>query len=223
MEAFNIAEEIRGPVFLVMDKELSMTRERVDLSRLVRPKGVERPSNGGQESASVPHAFSSPSQIPPFSRIGGDHPVRYTTSTHDHAARLTTDPETIQRFIDHFVAKIEDRRERLARVSFDPEEGAEILVISYGITARSAREAVREARRRNRRASHLMVHSIWPVPEKAIREAAAGVRRVIVPEMNMGQYLLEVQRVLGPGVEVAGVQKMDTTLISPEEILAEMR
>ena len=125
----------------------------------------------------------------------------------------------IQRFIDHFVAKIEERRERFTRVVLDAQEGADTLVISYGITARSAREAVIQARHRNRFVSHLMILSIWPVPEKVIREAAREVKRVIVPELNMGQYILEVQRVLGPGIDVIGVNKMDTTLLSPDEIL----
>ncbi|MBI5197459.1 MAG: 2-oxoacid:acceptor oxidoreductase subunit alpha, partial [Nitrospirae bacterium] len=77
-------------------------------------------------------------------------------------------------------------------------------------------------RQRGRGVSHLIIHSIWPVPEKAIREAAREVKRVIVPELNMGQYILEVRRVLGPAVDLVGVNKMNTTLLSPEEILAKI-
>jgi 2-oxoglutarate ferredoxin oxidoreductase subunit alpha len=225
IEAFNLAEELRAPVFLVMDKELSMTRERVDLSRLEKPAVIDR-------SAPVPHdyaispdepfqsyAFLDPGDVPPFSAIGGERITRYTTSTHDHQGRLTTDPAIVQRFIDHLVSKIEKRKDRLCRVSADLADGADLLVISFGITARSAREAVKMARERGSRVSHLMIHSIWPVPETAIRSAARGVRRVVVPELNTGQYVLEVQRVIGSGAEVVGVHKMDTTLLSPEAIL----
>jgi 2-oxoglutarate ferredoxin oxidoreductase subunit alpha len=160
-----------------------------------------------------------PGDVPPFSAIGGERITRYTTSTHDHQGRLTTDPAIVQRFIDHLVSKIEKRKDRLCRVSADLADGADLLVISFGITARSAREAVKMARERGRRVSHLMIHSIWPVPETAIRSAARGVRRVVVPELNTGQYVLEVQRVIGSGAEVVGGHKMDTTLLSPGAIL----
>jgi 2-oxoglutarate ferredoxin oxidoreductase subunit alpha len=114
---------------------------------------------------------------------------------------------------------VEDRRDRLSRVNEDLQDGAETLVISYGITARSAREAVRMARDSGYRISHLVVHSVWPVPEEAIGRAAEGVRRVVVPELNMGQYRLEVERIVRSSITVTGVNKMNTTLLSPDEIL----
>jgi 2-oxoglutarate ferredoxin oxidoreductase subunit alpha len=57
------------------------------------------------------------------------------------------------------------------------------------------------------------------VPEKRIAPAMAGAKRIVIPEMNMGQYLLEIERLAPPGAEVVGVSKMDTTLVSPGEIL----
>ncbi|MBI4716099.1 MAG: pyruvate flavodoxin/ferredoxin oxidoreductase [Nitrospirae bacterium] len=206
LEAFHWAEALRAPVFLVMDRELSLTRERVDLAALNRPTIREV----GRRAL-------------PFSPIGRETITRCTTSTHNEEGLLTTDPAAIQRLIDHFVAKIEDRREELTRIVFDRQEGAETLVVSYGITARSAREAVAAARKEGNRVSHLLVYSLWPVPETAIREAARGVRRVVVPEMNMGQYRLEIERIVGREAEVAGVNKMDTTLISPVEIMEALK
>jgi 2-oxoglutarate ferredoxin oxidoreductase subunit alpha len=63
------------------------------------------------------------------------------------------------------------------------------------------------------------LQTLWPVPESAIRSALRGIKKVIVPEMNMGQYRIEVERLAPPGVEIVGVNKMDTTLVSPQEIL----
>ncbi|MBI4714467.1 MAG: 2-oxoacid:acceptor oxidoreductase family protein [Nitrospirae bacterium] len=124
LEAFHWAEALRFPVFLVMDRELSLTRERVDLAVLNRPTIREI----GQACAIVP-----------FHPLGGEILTRYTTSTHNEEGLLTTDPAVIQRQIDRFIAKIEGWREALTRVVFDRQEGADLLVISYGITARSAR------------------------------------------------------------------------------------
>lgn len=216
--AFNLAEQYRVPVFLLTSKEIGMTRERADLAAVELPPRVDRKTAPlGQEF--IPHAFSAPEDVPLFSDFGGDHCVRYTTSTHDQRAVLTGDPATIQKMVDHYVAKIEGAVESLSFVKKDFQAGAEDLVISYGVTSRSVAVAVAEARAQGKKVSSLVLQTLWPVPEKAIREALEGVRRVIVPEMNMGQYRFEIERIARSEVQVVGVNKMDTTLISPREIL----
>jgi 2-oxoglutarate ferredoxin oxidoreductase subunit alpha len=104
-------------------------------------------------------------------------------------------------------------------VKADLQPGAEILILSFGVTALAVEEAVRTARQRGRQVSSLVVYSLWPVPEVEIRKSLAGVRKVIVPELNLGQYRLEVERLVPDGVEVQGIQRVDGELISPEEIL----
>jgi 2-oxoglutarate ferredoxin oxidoreductase subunit alpha len=121
--------------------------------------------------------------------------------------------------IDHYAAKIESAIDEITLVKEDLDEGADILVVSYGIVSRSAAVAIREARSRGRKVSSLVLQTLWPVPEKRIASAMAGVKKVVVPEMNMGQYLVEIERLAPPEVEVVGVCKMDTTLVSPAEIL----
>jgi 2-oxoglutarate ferredoxin oxidoreductase subunit alpha len=121
--------------------------------------------------------------------------------------------------IDHYHAKIESAADRIALYSEDLQPGAETLVISYGVTSRSAAVAVRRARQDGNKVSSLVLRTLYPVPETVIRRAAGTVRRVVVPEMNMGQYVLEVERLAPAGVDVVGVGKMNTTLLSPSEIL----
>ncbi len=145
--------------------------------------------------------------------------ARYTTSTHDQSGYLTTKPQVIQEMIDHYAAKIEQATGDISRVRPDLQEGADTLVVSYGVASRSAAVAIREARRRGRKVSSLVLQTLWPVPEKAIASAMAGVRKIVVPEMNLGQYRPEIERLSPPQAEVVGVCKMDTTLISPGEIL----
>ncbi len=153
-----------------------------------------------------------------MSDFGGPHIARYTTSTHGKTAYLTTDPDAAQEMIDHYIAKIDQAVDDIALVKEDFQEGADTLIISYGITSRSAAVAVRQARMRGKRVSSLVLQTLWPVPEKAIVSALSGVRKVIVPEMNMGQYRLEIERLAPKDTEVIGVNKMNTTLVSPSEI-----
>ena len=217
--AFNYAERYRTPVFLMGNKETGVTKESVDLESCELPPRVERtPVPEGQLHYS-PHAFERPEEVPPLAPFGGDHVARYNTSTHDKAAYLTTRPGLIQEMLEHYAAKIHAAVDDIALWREDRQEGAEILVLSYGITSRAAAVAVREARRKGRKVSALVLQTLWPVPEKAIRAAMAYVSQVVVPEMNLGQYVREIERLALPSVEVVSVAKMDTTLLSPGEIL----
>lgn len=217
--AFNFAERYRTPVFLLTNKEIGMTKESVSLDAIELPPLVERKRVPPGQSEYVPHFFRTAEEVPAISDFGGEYVVRYTTSTHDQAGYLTTRPEIIQEMLAHYRAKIEMAIDEITLVKQDLQENADTLVISYGVTSRSAAVAIREARSRGRKVSSLVLQTLWPVPERAIQSAMAGVKRIIVPEMNMGQYLIEVERLAPRDAEVVGVNKMDTTLLSPAEIL----
>ncbi|MHC4448112.1 MAG: transketolase C-terminal domain-containing protein [Planctomycetota bacterium] len=216
--AFNLAERFRVPVFLLTNKEIGLTRESVDLDAIELPPLVDRKRPNGA-GAYRPHGFENPEDVPPLADFGGSEIARYTTSTHDKAGYLTASPAVIQEMIDHYTAKVLAAADEIALFREDRQAGADILVLSYGVTSRSADVAVRQARSNGVKVSSLTLQTLYPVPEKAIVSAMKGVAKVVVPEMNMGQYILEVERLAPSGVAVVGVNKMDTTLISPAEIL----
>ena len=217
--AFNLAEQYRTPVFLMGSKEIGMTQESVDLDAIELPPLVER-KKLAEGDPSHPHVFENLTDVPAMADFGGDRVVRYTTSTHDETAYLTTKPDVIQRMIDHYIAKIDAAADDMALYKLDEQDGADTLVVSYGITSRSAAVAVAQARAAGKKISSIVIQSIWPVPQKALKAAMAGKKKVIVPEMNMGQYLIEVERLAEHGTEVVGVCKMNTKIIAPTEILA---
>ena len=216
--AFNFAEAYRTPVLLLTSKEVAVTRESTDLDAVVLPPRVDRKRIPAGQDVYRPHQFESVEQVPALADFGGDYLARYTTSTHDQAAYLTTRPEVIQQMIDHYMAKILCAVDELSLYKLDLQDGADTLVISYGIISRSAAVAIRQARARGKKVSGLVLQTLWPVAEKVIRSAMVGVRKVIVPEMNMGQYVREIARLAPREVEVVSVGKMDTTLLSPDEI-----
>jgi 2-oxoglutarate ferredoxin oxidoreductase subunit alpha len=215
--AFNLAEQYRAPVFLLANKEIGVTRESVDLDAIELPPLVER-RRAAPNGEYLPHGFDKLREVPPLSDFGGPHIARYTTSTHDKAAYLTTNPAVIQEMIDHYTAKIDQAADDIALVKEDFQEGADTLIISYGIISRSAAVAVKQCRARGKRVSSLVLQTLYPVPEKVIVSAINGIRKVIVPEMNMGQYRLEIERLAPREVEIIGVNKMNTALVSPSEI-----
>ena len=216
--AFNLSEQYRVPVFVLTNKEIGVTRESVDLDAVSLPPLMER-TRAAADGEYLPHYFEAPSDVPAFSDFGGEHIARFTTSTHDKAAYLTSNPAVIQEMIDHYAAKVDAAADELALVKEDFQDGADILIISYGITSRSAAVAVRDARVRGVKISALCLQTLYPVPRTAMTAAMQSMKKIIVPEMNMGQYILEVERLKPAGAELVGVNKMDTTLISPAEIL----
>jgi 2-oxoglutarate ferredoxin oxidoreductase subunit alpha len=140
---------------------------------------------------------------------------------HDERGIITKKTAVVNKTGRHLWHKIQDHRDELEFFKFDPQPGATTLVVSYGITARSMIEAARNARTAGKSVSTLVIHSLWPVPEKALRAALQGVSRVVVAELNLGQYRLEIERIAAtcePRPQVVGINRIDGDLISPQEI-----
>jgi len=216
MHAFNLSETYRVPVFIAANKEISMTRETVDLSALPRPVVVDR-QTAAENAPFLPFATAGDRKVPDFLPIGGDRIVRQTSSTHGPDGYITTDPQVIGDAIDRMKAKLTDEIDRFTFYAEDPADGADTLIIAYGVTARAARVAARNAAAAGTPASLLTLKTLWPVPEALIREKAAPYKRIIVPEMNLGQYVREIQRVL-PDKKVEFTGRMDGSLIPPSRI-----
>jgi 2-oxoglutarate/2-oxoacid ferredoxin oxidoreductase subunit alpha len=217
-KAFDLAERFRVPVFLATDKETALTLMTVDVEEFKRIPVRER-VNAPMDNKFIPYRVTKPDEVPPLSPYGGANILRFTTSTHDEHGQLTKSSEKVRKLNLHLAAKVEEHVDEISMVKADLQPGAETLVISYGVTTRAVEEAVRTAREGGRLVSLLIIYSLWPIPEKEIKAALAGIRNVIVPELNLGQYRLEVERMVPESVEVVGINRVDGELISPEEIL----
>ncbi len=219
LRAFDLAERFRCPVFLVTDKELDLTMATVGADALAGYPVRERTIREGHEGPQ--YRYQPPGDVPPIGRYG-DEVMRFTGSTHDEEAVITKNPATVGALNLHLAAKIEEHVDEISSVEVDVEEEAPTLVVAYGITAGAARRAVREARSEGQSVSLAVVHSLWPVPDRAIDAALEGVERIVVPELNLGQYRREIERRAG-GREVVGVNRVDGELITPSQIREALR
>jgi 2-oxoglutarate ferredoxin oxidoreductase subunit alpha len=113
-----------------------------------------------------------------------------------------------------------DHLDEISLLAYDQDSESNTLIISYGITAQSVREAVQVAREKGKYISSLIIYSLWPVPENEIRNALSHAKRVIIPELNLGLYKREIERLLSDHHEIISLTRQDGGLISPEEILA---
>jgi len=221
VHAFNWAERLRTPVVLLSDKEVGMTTEVVDDAALNPPPVAERTHFAGAHPF-LTYGFKEPGEVPAFAAVGGEVKVTVSGSAHDQQGRLRKNAPEVIEVLRHLEQKIEAHSNEMALVRSDLDPGAPHLVISYGITARAARQAVAGLRSEGVRVSFLQPQTLFPVARLAIRQALHGVRSVFVAEENLaGQY----RAVLAPylnGKRVVGINKIGG-LIAPREIASAVR
>ena len=213
IRSFNLAEEYRTPVILLMDGEIGHLRERVILPD---PRTVEQTQR--RKAREGEDVFGG-AIVPPMTEFGDGGFVHVTGSTHKEDGLRDVQTQSVHdRLVRRLVAKIEQAREEIALVDVDSEEGAEVGVLAYGATARPAKGAVLRARSEGRSVSFCRPVTIWPFPISRIQEASRGLRQLLVPEMNLGQLAREVERFVD--CEVVPLSKIGGVVHSSQEIHA---
>ncbi len=221
LHAFNWSERLRTPVVLLSDKEVGMTSEVVDDDALQLPSLVNRSGVTGAADY-APYAFDEPDGVPAFAAVGGEVKVTATGSAHDRRGRLRKNSPEVIEVLLHLQRKIEAHAEEMALVRPDLDSGARCLLISYGVTARAARQAVSKLRSEGSRISFLQIQSLFPIPRRWLDQATASVEAVFIAEENLtGQYRAALASSLS-GKRTYGINKIGG-LISPQEITRAVR
>jgi len=216
IHAFNLAERFRCPVFIASNKEIAMTRESVNQDILEKPEIAVRRRAAG-DSAFLPFEVRANQSVPDFLPIGHKVPVRQTSSTHGTNGYITTDQIQISRTLNRLKAKLEAAVAEFSFYELLPAEKSETLLICYGVTARAAKAVYRELKNSAHPVSLLILKTLWPVPHQVIQQAAKDFKRVVVVEMNLGQYVGEINRILtDKHIDFYG--QMDGRLITPFRI-----
>ena len=213
--AFNLAEKYRCPVFLASNKEIGLTRESVDLDSLDVPEIEERTVFTSDPEDYLPFADRENDGVPDFLPIGDRTLVRQTSSTHGQDGYITTDSKEIARQRQRLKDKLENHVGDFTYYEYLPADKAETLIITYGVTARAAKQAALAMAAK--KTSVLVLKTLWPVPEELIVATAASYKNILVVEMNLGQYVREIERLIHDK-PIRFYGKMDGNLISPVEI-----
>ncbi|MEE9613607.1 MAG: transketolase C-terminal domain-containing protein, partial [Thermodesulfobacteriota bacterium] len=156
--------------------------------------------------------------IPPLAAYGEGYRFHVTGLNHKKDGFPTNDSVLIEAGNKKIMRKIDDNLDDILKNETYELDDADIAIFAYGTTARSARFAVGKAREKGIKAGLLRPLTLWPFPEKAVRDMASRAKAIIVPEMNLGQMILEVER-CSPGVKVTGIHRVDGEPINPAQIL----
>ncbi len=216
VHAFNWSERLRTPVLLLSDKEVGMTSEVVVDEALQIPRLADR-KIATTNADYAPYATQEPEGVPAFAAVGGEIKATVTGSAHDLRGRLRKNSPQVIEVLQRLQRKIEAHAEEMALVRPDLDPDARCLLISYGVTARSARQALSKLRAEGLCISFLQIQSLFPIPRKWVERAVTGVEVVFVAEENLtGQYRAALTPYLS-GKRIYGINKIGS-LISPTEI-----
>ena len=212
VHAFNLAETLRCPVFIASNKEIGMTKESFDMDAVALPELIIR-TPYTSEAPFLPFAAKDDHSAPAYLPIGGGRLVRQTSSTHGPDGYITVDREVIARNQNRLRSKLISAVDQFSFYECIDAD-ANTLLITYGVTSRAAKTALADLKASGTRVSHLILKTLWPVPENLIRDIAGKFSTIMVIEMNMGQYVREIQRILGKK-PVTFFGLMDGSLITP--------
>lgn len=221
IKAFNLSEEYRTPVMLMLCADMGHMREMVTIPDEVETFDRKKPKVPPEEYIPFGKGEYGKEKVPEFGVFGEGFKTYVTGLTHDEDGfPATDDQEDHDRLIRRQVEKIEDDREELTDVEKRNIEEADTVIVSYGITSRSAIGAMKEGRKQGKNIGYLRLKTLWPFPEHIIEEISDHIDKFVVAEMNLGQIYHKV--VEHADCEVALADKIGGEIHSPDEILREV-
>ena len=216
VRAFNLSEQLRVPVIVLIDEIIGHLVETVEIPASDTLVVTGRKWASGPAEDFKPYAING-SDIPAMPRPGAGYRTHITGLTHAEDGFPTQDPTVVARVMTRLLGKLDHHRDLIDCYETVDCDDAEVLVVAYGVTARAARRAVRQARAQGLRAGLFRPVTLWPFPDQALRTATANAHTVLVPEMNAGQLCLEVERICA-GIPVVRLNRIDGEPITPQQV-----
>ena len=218
IEAFNLSETYRVPVFVMTDECIGHMHEKVVIPPAEEIKLVERKWYKGPKNKYLPYKNDTDG-IPFMAKVGNGYRFHTTGLTRDERGYPLLNAECQATCVSHLIDKIKDNADKIIHLKEEDIDNAEILVMSYGITSRVAIKAVQEAKKAGLKVGTMQLKTVWPFPEKRIKELASKVKAIVFPEINAGQVVLEAERVVGDKCKVVSVPHYGGWVHDPNVIL----
>jgi len=221
IKAFSFAEKYRTPVTLLMDEVIGHMREKVQLPDPSEIEIIDRKRPDCSSEEYLPYEADN-DLVPPMADFGTGYRYHVTGLVHDETGFPSNSTAVADKLIRRLSNKIEIHRDEIESWEEENTEDAEVLILSYGCVARSSKSAMNILRGRGIKVGTFRPITIWPFPEKRLRELAAKVKTIVVPEMNLGQLVLEVERICGCNAKIEKLNKVSCEIIYPEEIVSKI-
>ncbi len=223
VEAFNIAETYRTPVILLFDEVVGHMREQLSIPEPGAIPLVERLRTSVKEGVDYHPYLPRDDGRLPMSDFGGVHRFNVTGLYHDMWGFPSDNPQIVHGLARHLIDKIENNVHRMAHYKEYYLDDADLVLISYGSSARSALHVTENLRARGERIGLLELQTLWPFPSDIVARKCNGARQIVVVEMNAGQVCQMVRSAVTDSEKVFLANRIDGVLITPTDIKAQLR
>ncbi len=221
IRCFNLAEKYRTPVIFLMDEMVGHLREGIEIPEADEIEVFDRIVNKSltdEQAYSIPEGKYAPEMAP----FGEGMHYNISGLFHDETGFPRGTAQSYEKFMNRLLDKVEKNRADIEKWEEKYLDDAEIAVVSFGGAARSAEEAVIEARKLGIKVGLFRPITVWPFPEKAVEELAKKVKRFLVVENNAGQMVIEVKAHAG-NVPVDFLGRFNGSVVDPDEVLAKLK
>jgi len=217
IDAFNLSELYRVPVMFMMDECVGHMTEKVIIPPADHIEIVPRKLTDKKPEDYLPYAVNG-GLVPEFARAGDGYKFHTTGLTHDERGYPVMSAACQQQNVQRIIDKIRLNVDKIVRYEEEQIDGADVVVVTFGITARVARMGIDIARKKGIKVGVIRLIVIWPFPEKRIREIAGQIKGFVVPEINAGQLVLEVERCAAGKAAALKVSHLGGGVHNPEDI-----
>ncbi|MDD5092756.1 MAG: 2-oxoacid:acceptor oxidoreductase subunit alpha [Dehalococcoidia bacterium] len=218
IKAFNLSEKYRVPVLIMGDESVAHMSEKVTIPPPEQLEIFPRRKTSLPPEEYLPYKPDA-DLVPPMANAGEGYFYHVTGLTHDERGYPDMSAEAQQKLVRRLIDKIDLNKKDIIEIEEDQIDGAEVVVCSYGISARVALLAVKAAREEGVKVGMLRLITVWPFPDERIRQIAGKVKAFVVPELNAGQIALEVERCVAGKAKTILVPHMGGAVHDPKVIL----
>jgi 2-oxoglutarate ferredoxin oxidoreductase subunit alpha len=221
IRAFNLSEKYRVPVIILTDEIIGHMREAITMPELGEIEIIDRKKPDCPPEEYLPYDDSK-GDIPAMASFGEGYRYHITGLNYDKTGFPTNNGKIVQKCEERLLRKIANNYSDIVKVEEYMCEDADILVFAFGSSARSAKDAINTARKKGLKVGLFNPLTLWPFPDRNLSKYLRRIKKIIVPELNLGQIIYEVERVMMGTCEIAGINRVDTEPINPVQILGEI-
>jgi 2-oxoglutarate/2-oxoacid ferredoxin oxidoreductase subunit alpha len=222
VRAFNLSEKYRTPVMIMPDEIVGHMRERIEFPEPGELEVIERTVPSVTPDKYKPYDTSF-GDIPPLAAFGSGYRFHVTGLNKMQDGFPTTKAAVVQSEEERQLRKIDDNKADIMKWEEYLVDDAEVIVVAFGSTSRSARFAVNEARKEGIKAGLFRLITFWPFPEERLLDLAGQVKALITPEMSLGQCNGVVKGCIEGKAPVHGIYRVDGEPVNPGEILSKIK
>lgn len=221
VRAFNLAEKYRTPVMVLTDEVVGHMREKIVIPEEGELEVFDRvvPEPG---QPYMPYGVEEGDIVPKMAPFGTGHRYHVTGLFHDETGFPSNSSENAKYMLDRIMAKVNDNKDDIVTYDEYMLDDAEIVILSYGSSARTCKASVKKLREQGIKAGLFRPITIWPSPEDQIQAIGKQVDNILVAEMNLGQYVHEVQRIVKSDANVHHIGRANGEVLTPDEIVSKV-